>query len=97
MPTYDYKCDSCGYRFEEFQSMTAKPLSICPKCGKQVHRLISAGNGFLFKGSGFYITDYRSESYKKGMAQESKSTKPETKSKSSNVKPAKSATVSNMA
>jgi len=65
MPTYEYQCENCGYSFEEFQSITAEPLTICPKCQGHVRRLISSGNGFLFKGSGFYITDYRSEGYKK--------------------------------
>ena len=65
MPTYEYACDDCGYHFEEFQSITAEALSKCPKCQGHIHRLISSGNGFLFKGSGFYITDYRSEKYKK--------------------------------
>lgn len=64
MPTYDYQCDDCGYHFEHFQSITAQPLKNCPKCNGSVHRLIGPGNGFLFKGSGFYITDYRSQSYK---------------------------------
>ncbi len=63
MPTYDYVCDECGYKFEEFQSITAEPLTKCPKCGGSVRRLIGGGNGFLFKGSGFYITDYRSNNY----------------------------------
>ena len=68
MPTYEYKCDTCGTEFEEFQSITAEPLTKCKKsgCDGVVHRLISSGAGFLFKGSGFYITDYRSDSYKKG-------------------------------
>ncbi len=65
MPTYDYVCDECSYHFEKFQSITAAPLTKCPKCQGKVRRLISAGNGFLFKGSGFYITDYRSDGYKK--------------------------------
>jgi putative FmdB family regulatory protein len=67
MPTYEYACDACGHKFEEFQSITAKPLTKCPVCKKnRVKRLISAGAGFIFKGSGFYITDYRSENYKAG-------------------------------
>jgi putative FmdB family regulatory protein len=68
MPTYEYKCEKCGYVFEKFQSITAEPLKTCRKegCGGAVHRLFSGGGGFLFKGSGFYSTDYRSESYKKG-------------------------------
>jgi putative FmdB family regulatory protein len=65
MPTYQYKCHDCGYLFEEFQSITDEPLTQCPECGGKVARLISGGAGFLFKGSGFYITDYRSDKYKK--------------------------------
>ncbi len=65
MPTYDYECVSCGHRFERFQSITAEPLRKCPECGKKVNRLIGAGAGIIFKGSGFYQTDYRSDSYKK--------------------------------
>uniref|UniRef100_A0A7C4LNI9 Zinc ribbon domain-containing protein n=1 Tax=Schlesneria paludicola TaxID=360056 RepID=A0A7C4LNI9_9PLAN len=66
MPTYDYACDACQHTWDEFQSITAAPKKKCPQCGKpKARRLISAGGGFLFKGSGFYITDYRSESYKK--------------------------------
>ncbi len=65
MPTYEYACSACGHRFEEFQSIKAKPTVVCPKCKKRkVKRLISAGGGFIFKGSGFYITDYRSDKYK---------------------------------
>ena len=59
MPTYEYKCDSCGYVFEEFQSMKDDPLSKCPKCGGKVQRLIGPGAGLIFKGSGFYLTDYK--------------------------------------
>ena len=65
MPTYEYQCDGCGHRFEKFQSMTDKPLTRCPSCKGVLKRLISAGAGIIFKGSGFYQTDYRSESYKK--------------------------------
>jgi putative FmdB family regulatory protein len=65
MPTYDYACDACGHRFELFQSITAAPVKKCPACGKRsVQRLLGTGAGILFKGSGFYQTDYRSESYK---------------------------------
>ena len=63
MPTYEYECQKCGHRFEEFQSMKDAPLVKCPKCKGKLKRLIGAGAGFLFKGSGFYITDYRSSSY----------------------------------
>ncbi|MCM8776088.1 MAG: zinc ribbon domain-containing protein [Candidatus Omnitrophica bacterium] len=65
MPTYEYLCDSCGHRFEKFQMMQDKPIRKCPKCGKlKANRLISPGAGILFKGSGFYQTDYRSADYK---------------------------------
>jgi len=65
MPTYDYKCDACGHEFEKFQSMTSAPIRKCPKCGKsKVKRLIGTGAGLIFKGSGFYITDYRDSGYK---------------------------------
>src|SRR5215203_865567 len=64
MPTYEYKCDACGATFERFQSITAAPIKRCPECGKaKVRRLISTGAGLIFKGSGFYITDYRDKSY----------------------------------
>lgn len=66
MPTYDYVCESCGHEFEQLQYITAKNLRKCPKCGKnKLKRLIGAGSGVIFKGSGFYATDYRSEGYKK--------------------------------
>lgn len=59
MPTYDYKCSNCGFEFEEFQSITSEPIKICPKCGQStVFRKVSGGAGLIFKGSGFYITDY---------------------------------------
>ena len=63
MPTYEYQCQKCRRRHEAFQSITAKPLTKCPKCRGRLKRLISSGSGFLFKGSGFYITDYRSKKY----------------------------------
>lgn len=67
MPTYEYQCQKCGHTFEEFQSIKAEPLQKCAKkgCRGKVRRLIGGGGGLLFKGSGFYITDYRSEGYKK--------------------------------
>lgn len=64
MPTYDYKCLACDAKFEKFQGITAPPIEECPTCGGKVKRLIGAGAGLIFKGSGFYITDYRSEGYK---------------------------------
>jgi putative FmdB family regulatory protein len=72
MPTYDYVCDGCGHAFELFQSMTDGVKKTCPECGKKkLRRLIGAGGAIVFKGSGFYKTDYRSESYKKGAAADS--------------------------
>ncbi|MFM8497330.1 MAG: FmdB family zinc ribbon protein [Planctomycetia bacterium] len=72
MPTYDYVCDGCGHAFELFQSMTDPVKKTCPKCKKsKLRRLIGAGGAIVFKGSGFYKTDYRSESYKKGAAADS--------------------------
>lgn len=59
MPTYEYECTHCGHRFEVFQKMSDKPLNKCPKCNKGVKRLIGSGSGIIFKGSGFYATDYR--------------------------------------
>jgi len=71
MPTYDYKCTACNHTMEAFQSMKDKPLRTCPSCGKNaLERLIGTGAAVLFKGSGFYQTDYRSESYKKAAASE---------------------------
>jgi putative FmdB family regulatory protein len=65
MPTYDYVCDACKHQFEEFQSMSEAPLKTCPQCKKKkLRRLIGTGAAILFKGPGFYQTDYRSESYK---------------------------------
>jgi putative FmdB family regulatory protein len=59
MPTYQYECTKCGYLFEEFQNITDKPLKKCPRCGGKLRRLISGGVGLIFKGSGFYVTDYK--------------------------------------
>ena len=71
MPTYDYICENCGHEFERFQSITARPLSRCPECGRnELKRLIGAGAGVIFKGTGFYETDYRSEDYKKSKEKE---------------------------
>lgn len=78
MPTYEYECQKCGKSFEIFQQMSDKPLSVCPdaSCKGNVKRLIGGGAGFIFKGSGFYTTDYRSASYKKGEKQEKSAPSP---------------------
>jgi len=81
MPTYEYKCEICGYEFEQFQSITSKPIRLCPKCGKaSVKRLIGVGAGVIFKGPGFYATDYRTESYKKAAENEKSTTSKDIKS-----------------
>ena len=73
MPTYDYRCKACGHEFEEFQSMSAAHLKKCPSCGKlKLERLIGTGAALIFKGGGFYETDYRSDSYKKAAEADSK-------------------------
>lgn len=74
MPTYDYKCGHCEHEWELFQSIKAKPIRKCPECGKlKAKRQIGPGAGIIFKGSGFYQTDYRSDSYKKGAEADKKS------------------------
>ena len=74
MPTYDYECDACEHKFEHFQGINDPLLKKCPECGKnKLRRLIGAGGAVVFKGSGFYQTDYRSDSYKKKAAAEGKS------------------------
>lgn len=74
MPTYDYKCDACDHKWEEFQSIKADPTKKCPSCGKsKARRQIGGGAGLIFKGSGFYLTDYRSDSYKKAAEADQKS------------------------
>lgn len=73
MPTYQYLCDECGHEFEEFQSMTDDAIDTCPKCQGAPRRLITGGAGLLFKGSGFYITDYRSAKYKADKSKDSSS------------------------
>ena len=101
MPTYEYVCKKCDHEFELFQSITANALETCPKdlCPRKrwakgrVRRAIGTGAGIIFKGSGFYETDYRSESYKAGAKKESESNKPKSESKSktdSKSKPDKS-------
>lgn len=87
MPTYEYQCDACNHKFEEFQSISADPLTKCPECKKKkLRRLFSTGGGLLFKGSGFYITDYRSDSYKKSAEKGSKSSESSKPAKKSDSK-----------
>ncbi len=93
MPTYDYICENCDHEFEQFQSITAKLLRKCPKCKKMnLKRLIGSGSGIIFKGSGFYQTDYRTDSYKQGKKNEKNSAsktpdKDKTKAKAKDAKP----------
>ncbi|HEX41074.1 MAG TPA: zinc ribbon domain-containing protein [Phycisphaerales bacterium] len=77
MPTYEYRCENCGHELEIFQSIRDRALRKCPQCGKNgLRRLIGTGAGVIFKGSGFYQTDYRSESYKAGEKQAKDGGKP---------------------
>ncbi|MGH7977445.1 MAG: FmdB family zinc ribbon protein [Limisphaerales bacterium] len=95
MPTYEYICRKCGHEFEAVQSISARPLRTCPKdlCGQKkwghgkVEKKISAGAGLLFKGSGFYITDYRSQKYKDAAKKDSAPAKPAAKPESKPAKP----------
>ncbi|MCJ7730216.1 MAG: zinc ribbon domain-containing protein [Sedimentisphaerales bacterium] len=92
MPTYDYLCENCGYEFEQFQTIKSRPLRKCPVCKKaSLKRLIGAGSGLIFKGSGFYATDYRSEDYKKKAKQSEETatgkTEAKTKPQTENSKP----------
>lgn len=95
MPTYEYKCLDCGIQFDRFQSITEDPIQECPECSGQTKRLIGAGAALIFKGSGFYSTDYRSEGYKESAKKEKESSSGgdgDSKggdSKSSDAKPAK--------
>ncbi len=93
MPTYEYSCENCGHKLEKFQSIKAGSVRKCPKCGKlSLKRLIGSGAGIIFKGSGFYQTDYRSESYKTAAKNEKSVTTPspskaETKTETKTEKP----------
>ena len=93
MPTYDYECSACANRLEAFQSMSDPPLLKCPKCGKRrLKRLIGAGAGVIFKGTGFYTTDYRSSSYAASKKSDSEpAAKPETKTEAKSETSAKPA------
>jgi putative FmdB family regulatory protein len=91
MPTYEYECTKCGHTFEAMQSISAKPLSRCPECKGQVKRLISAGLGVIFKGSGFYTTDNRRSSTLSGNGSSSTKTPPAGNDKPAESKPEKTA------
>jgi putative FmdB family regulatory protein len=87
MPTYDYECDACGHKFDEFQSINADPLTKCPECKKKkLRRLFGTGAAIVFKGSGFYQTDYRSDSYKKAAAKDAPASDSKSESGSSSSK-----------
>ena len=77
MPTYEYECRKCGHRFEKFQSITAAPVKTCPKCRGRVARLLSGGAGIIFRGSGFYQTDYKKSPATSRGAGKGKPDKPE--------------------
>jgi putative FmdB family regulatory protein len=84
MPTYDYVCKSCDHQWEVFHSMKQKPIRKCPECGKlKAERMIGSGGGIIFRGSGFYETDYRSESYKKAASADKTAAAKKTESKPS--------------
>jgi putative FmdB family regulatory protein len=85
MPTYEYECTKCGHEFELFQGINEEPRKRCPRCRSKVRRKIGTGGGLLFKGSGFYITDYRSDNYQK--AAKADSTSPTKGSKADPPKP----------
>ncbi|MDP0490188.1 MAG: zinc ribbon domain-containing protein [Verrucomicrobiota bacterium JB023] len=84
MPNYDYRCDTCGHVFEVFQKMSDPKLTDCPEegCAGPVKRLLGTGAGLIFKGGGFYETDYRSSSYKEGAKKEKEASQPKKESKS---------------
>ncbi len=91
MPTYDYECDACGHEFELFQSITEPVQKKCPKCGKlKLRRLFGTGAAVVFKGSGFYQTDYRSDSYKKAAEKDKPSSESKSDSKSETKSESKS-------
>jgi len=90
MPTYEYECERCGHRFERFQSMTDAPVRRCPECRGKTRRLIGTGAGIIFKGSGFYETDYRSAGYKEAAKKEKTESSSIADSKSKESKPSES-------
>ena len=90
MPTYEYECLKCGAQFERFQSIKDDPLKRCPTCRGKVRRLVGTGAGIIFKGSGFYQTDYRSESYRQAAKKESEPSAPKTEVKKESAEKTKS-------
>ena len=91
MPTYEYKCTKCGHLFEAFQKMSDPPVDKCPKCGGPVERIISGGTGLIFKGSGFYITDYKKAGAKKDSPKDSPKTESKEKSQTTTKSSSESA------
>ncbi len=96
MPTYDYKCKKCGHRFEAFQRMTDEPLKACPECQGEVQRLITGGTGLIFKGSGFYITDYKNDAKSNGKETAAKTESKKDSSAKAKDKASKSKTSSSI-
>ena len=90
MPTYEYECEKCGHRFERFQSMTDDPVKRCPECRCKVRRLLGTGSGIIFKGSGFYETDYRSSDYKEKAKKETSTAAPSSETKGESKSESKS-------
>lgn len=97
MPTYEYRCKNCKSEFEKFQRMSEEPVAECTECGAPAERRLSGGAGFLFKGSGFYITDYRSEGYKKAAESDKSSGSSESSDKKPDKKPEKKSSESKSA
>lgn len=83
MPTYEYECEKCAHHFEKFQSITEDPVKRCPKCSHKVRRLIGTGSGIIFKGSGFYATDYRSPTYQDRVKKDKAPSEPASSNKTS--------------
>ncbi|MEE8578137.1 MAG: FmdB family zinc ribbon protein [candidate division Zixibacteria bacterium] len=86
MPTYPYRCQKCNHEFEEFQSITEDPIEVCPECSGKVIRLLAGGIGLIFKGSGFYQTDYRKSGYSSDAAKDKPASESSSKSKDSKTK-----------
>jgi putative FmdB family regulatory protein len=87
MPTYGYECKSCGHNFDVFQSMSDEPVKVCPKCGREVRRLINGGTGVIFKGSGFYVTDKGKEKPAANSPKPAAAKAPESSSQEKTVNP----------